>query len=157
MLASPLPPSFRDTYSLSTSSLRYNALCMVISFLVLWSIYLSSLVNFKNGPVYLTRGQPRYSSLWQGSYNRVLNQVIFWLFWDTFLKFFLSFPLVWWCQVPIFPSICRFSFLRAFWWLLDLVVRLLPLCTVCQFLSLAWYIFQCQIPLLYLDCMYCLY
>ena len=34
MLASPLPPSFLDTYSLSTSSLGCNALCMVISFLV---------------------------------------------------------------------------------------------------------------------------
>ena len=42
MLASPLLPSFLDAYSLSTSSLGCNALCMVISFLVLWSIYLSS-------------------------------------------------------------------------------------------------------------------
>ena len=38
MLANPLPPSFLDTYSLSTSSLWSNALCMVITFLVLWSI-----------------------------------------------------------------------------------------------------------------------
>ena len=36
------------------SSLGCNALCMVISFLVLWSICLSSsLVQFKNGPEYL--------------------------------------------------------------------------------------------------------
>ena len=35
MLASRLPPSFLDTYSLSTSSLGCNALCMVIIFLVL--------------------------------------------------------------------------------------------------------------------------
>ena len=42
MLASPLPPSFLDTYNLSTSYLGCNALCMVISFLVLWSICLSS-------------------------------------------------------------------------------------------------------------------
>ena len=57
MLASPLPPSFLDTYSQSTSSLGCNALCMVISFLVLWSICLSSsLVHFKKGPKYLTRG-----------------------------------------------------------------------------------------------------
>ena len=57
MLASPLPPSFLDTYSLSTSSLGCNALCIVISFLVLWSICLSSSrVHLKKGPEYLTRG-----------------------------------------------------------------------------------------------------
>ena len=54
---SPLPPSFLDTYSLSTSSLWCNALCMLISFLVLWFIWLSSsLVHFKNCPEYLTGG-----------------------------------------------------------------------------------------------------
>ena len=59
MLANPLPRSFLNSYSLSTSSLRCNALCMVISFLVLWSICLSSsLVLFKKGLEYLTR---RYS------------------------------------------------------------------------------------------------
>ena len=56
MLASPVPPSFLYTYSLSTLSLRCNALCMVISFLVLWSIFLcSSLVHLRKGPKYLTR------------------------------------------------------------------------------------------------------
>ena len=57
MLASPLPPSFLGTYSLSTSSLGCNALCMVISFLVLWFICLSSsLVHLRKGPENLTRG-----------------------------------------------------------------------------------------------------
>ena len=56
MLASPLPPSFLDTYNLSTSSLGCNVLSIVISFFVLWSICLSSsLVNLRKGPVYLTR------------------------------------------------------------------------------------------------------
>ena len=56
VLASPLPPPFLDTYSLSTSSLECNTLCMVISFLVLWFICLiSSLVHFRKGPEYLTR------------------------------------------------------------------------------------------------------
>ena len=56
MLASPLPPSFLGTYRLSMSSLGCNALCMVISFLVLWSICLSSsLVHLRKGPEYLTR------------------------------------------------------------------------------------------------------
>ena len=53
MLTSFLPPSFLGTYSLSTSSLGLHDLCMVIRFLVLWSICLSSsLKHFKN----LTRG-----------------------------------------------------------------------------------------------------
>ena len=57
MLVNSLP-SFLDTYSLSTSSLGYSALCMVISFLVLWSICSgSSRVHFKNGFEYLTRSR----------------------------------------------------------------------------------------------------
>ena len=57
MLANPLSPSFLDTYSLSTPSLGCDALCMVISFLVLLSICLrSSLVHSKNASEYLTRG-----------------------------------------------------------------------------------------------------
>ena len=56
MLASRLPPSFLGTYSLSTSSLGCSALCMVISFLVFWSICpCSSLVYIRKGPEYLTR------------------------------------------------------------------------------------------------------
>ena len=48
-------PFFLDTYSLSTLSLR--CLMRVIRFLVLWSICLSSsLVHFRKGPEYLTRG-----------------------------------------------------------------------------------------------------
>ena len=51
-----LPHPYIDTYSLSTSSLGCNALYMVISFPVLWSLCLSSsLVHFKKGPKYLTR------------------------------------------------------------------------------------------------------
>ena len=55
MLASPLSP-FLDTYNLPTLSLGCNALCIVISFLVLWSICLSSLIHFKNSPEYLMMG-----------------------------------------------------------------------------------------------------
>ena len=57
--ASPLSPSLLDTHSLSTSSLGCNTLGMIISFLVLLSICLSSsLVHFTNGPEYITRGPP---------------------------------------------------------------------------------------------------
>ena len=56
MLVSSLPHSFLDTYSLSMWSLGCNALCMVISFLVLWSICLSSsLVHFRKCPELLFR------------------------------------------------------------------------------------------------------
>ena len=56
MLESLLPPYFLYTYSLSVLSLWCNALCIVISCLVLWSICLSSSpVHFKNGLKYLTR------------------------------------------------------------------------------------------------------
>ena len=56
MLASPLPPFFLDLYSLSTSLKGCYALCMVITFLVLWSLCLIfSLVHFKNAPEYLTK------------------------------------------------------------------------------------------------------
>ena len=55
MLASHHTPSFLDTYNLSTSSPGCSALDMVISFLVLWSICLSSsLLYFKEGLEYLT-------------------------------------------------------------------------------------------------------
>ncbi len=105
-------------------------------------------------PSILPGAQPKYLSLWQGSCYRVLSQVIFRLFWDTLFWFFLSIPVVWWCQLPISPSICRFPFLRTFWWLLDLVVWLLLLCVICPFSLLAWCIFLCQIPFLYLDCIF---
>ena len=60
MLSSPLPPPYLDTYGLSTLSLGYNASCKVISFLVLWSICLSSsLVHFRKGLEYLTRSTPQ--------------------------------------------------------------------------------------------------
>ena len=57
MLASPLPPFFLGTYSQPTSSQGCNTLWMVISFLVLWFICLSSsLVHMRKGPEDLTRG-----------------------------------------------------------------------------------------------------
>ena len=61
MLVRPLPPSFLDTYSLSIFSLGCNTSCMVISFLVLSSICLSSsLVHFKKSPKYLTRSTAQF-------------------------------------------------------------------------------------------------
>ena len=153
MLASPLPPSFLDTYSLSTS-LGCKDLHMVISFLVLWPICLSSLlIHFKNRPEYLTRETVQIFILCQSFRYRVLSRVAFWFFWDTIFNFFFHFHH-WWCQLPIFPSICRFSFLRAFCLLPDLLVRLLPSYVVCRFSWLSWRIFLRQIPFLHLDCIF---
>ena len=57
MLVSPLFPFFLDTYSPSMSFLGCKAYCIVMSFLVLWSIcWSSSLVHFKNSLEYLTNG-----------------------------------------------------------------------------------------------------
>ena len=55
MLARPLPASFLDI--LSMSYLACKALCIIINFLVFCSVcWRSSLVYFRNGPEYLTRG-----------------------------------------------------------------------------------------------------
>ena len=81
MLVSPLPPHFLDTYSLSTSSMGCKALGIVIIFLVLWFISLSSsLVHFKNGPEYLKR--------------RIAQVLLLLLLVHFFQVFFLSFGKV---------------------------------------------------------------
>ena len=57
ILATSLPLLFL-AYSLSTSSRGWKALCIVMSFLVLWFIcWSSSLVHAKNGPNYLKRAK----------------------------------------------------------------------------------------------------
>ena len=86
------PPSFLDVYSLSTSSLGCNAICMVISFLVLYSTCLNySLVHFKNGPEYLTRCTaevfiPLISFLW---YSFVSSSFLVLLWYSSLIFFFL--------------------------------------------------------------------
>ena len=61
----PSPSSRLGIYSLSVSSPGCKALYIVINFLVLWFICLSSsLVHFRNYPEYLTRGTaPMFSLL----------------------------------------------------------------------------------------------
>ena len=102
MLASPLPLSFLDTYSLSTSSLGCKALCVLISFLVLWSIcFWSSLVESlirETSRVFI----PLIRSL---QYSFVSSSFLVLTRYSFFKFFFFPFPLVWWCQHPIFPSI----------------------------------------------------
>ena len=115
MLASPLPPSFLDTYSLSTWSLGCNALCMVISFLVLYSICLSSsLVHLGKGPGYLTWGTAEVFIPLMKFLLESFFRVVFSFSWDILFGSCLLFALVWWCHPLRSPSICRFHFLRAF-------------------------------------------
>ena len=133
MLASCFPPSFLDTFSLSTS-LGCKALCIVMSFLVLLSICLSSsLVHFKNGPMYLTRGTiqvfiPLIRFLLCSLFRRVFS--FSWgIFYNVFFHlclfdgvrsqysqvfgfpgYFDFFFLIW-----LFYSICQLPFLYCFW------------------------------------------
>ena len=56
MLLRPLPPSFRDTYRLSISSLGCKALCICMSYVLLSICSSPSRVYVKNCPKYLLRG-----------------------------------------------------------------------------------------------------
>ena len=128
-----LPPSFLDVYSLLTSSLRWKALCIVISFVVLWSICLSSsLVHFKNCPEYLTRVTAQvFILLMKFLPYSFVSSCFLVLLGYTF--FFFQSPLVWWCPLPKFPSIFKFPFLQTSWFFLDLEV-LFPLsCIISRF------------------------
>ena len=142
MLASPLFPSFLDIYRLSTSSLWCMTLCIVISFLIPWSICLSSLVHFKNGPEYLTREIAQV-------FIPFIRFLLYSLVSSSFLvplKFFLTSSLVWWCLFPIFPSIVYVSFslsVLIFSWLgssILSVIRRFPLFII------SMVHFLCQIP-----------
>ena len=139
---------------------------MVISFLVLWSICLSSslvhLFKFFSGPLQeWSRVSYEGNSLGIYLFDKVpaiefcleqfsgSSEILFLFF------YFISACLM--VSASNIPSICRFHFLLIFWWLLDLVVRLLPSCVICHFSLLAWRIFLSQIPFLYLDCIFSLF
>ena len=90
------------------SSLRCKALCILIKFLILWSISLNlSFVYFKNGPKYITREPTRCSSLWWDFYCRVVFWEVFSFVWSILFIFFLSSLFVWWCPLPceFFPPV----------------------------------------------------
>ena len=114
MLASLLP-LFLNAFSLSTSSLVWKALCIVMSF-VLWSICgSSSLVYFKNGPECFTWGKNQvFIPLMRFLLCSLASSTFLVLPRFSFLIFHSS-PLVWWCPLLIFLSICKFLFLQTFW------------------------------------------
>ena len=95
MKASPLPPSFLSTFSLWRLSLRCKVLRIAMSFLFLWSICWSfSVVHFKNGPEYVTRGTAQALSI------PLMRLLLYSLVSSSFLLryffvfFFLSYPHV---------------------------------------------------------------
>ena len=101
MLTRPFPV----TYSLTTSYLEYKALCIVMSFLGLWSIcWSSSLVHFKNGPESLTR--------WTAQVFMLLMRFLLWSFISrSFLV--LLWYLIFFFYRPLFDGI-RFEYSQVF-------------------------------------------
>ena len=135
MLASPFPPSFLHIYSLSTSSLRCNALCIVKSFLVLMSICLSSsLVHFREGPEYLTKGIAQAFIPFYKAF--LLDNFVLGSFLVLLRYSFLIFSFIFTClmvSASRYPGICRFPFLQVFQSCLDLVVPFCQSDVVCHF------------------------
>ena len=89
-------PSFLETYSLSTSSLGCKALCIVISFLVLWSLCVNlSQVHLRKGLEYLTSSTAQVFipliRFWLLSFVSssflVLQRYSFWIFFFHFRLF----------------------------------------------------------------------
>ena len=124
MLANRLPPSFLETYNLSTSSQGCNAWCIVISFLVILSICLSSsLVHLRKSPEYLTSGTAQ-----------VFIPLIRFLLIYSFWVFQIS--VSWWSFTGVWPTASLlnspglfsvfwpFSIILSFGW--SPLVRLLP-------------------------------
>ena len=178
MLVSPLHPSFLGSCSLSSSSLKRKALCIVMSFLVLWLIcWSSSPVHFKKGPEYLTWDSAQMSiplmiflqcSLVSNSFL-ALQRVFFLifvfhprLFDGARFKYYQVLISSFFLSVLIFPwfsSIITSTDDKEGWRERDRDTRadgstwcwwwLLPWFVVFCSLLFAWHIFLCQIPTLY--------
>ena len=103
------------TYTICfTSSLGCKTLCIIMSFLDLRSIcWISSLVHFKNSPENLTRGTVQVFI----PLMRYLLWIWLWVVF-SFPLFFLSFPHVQLCLLPIFPSNCRKSWFHEVFYLI---------------------------------------
>ena len=148
-------PSFLNTFSLSTLSFRFNALCVDINFLVDLSIWLSvSLFHLKNGLEYFTRGTsqvfiPLMRSLQQSLVSRGFL---------VRLMLFFSYLFVWWCLLPTFSFNWNFPFLQTFWffsWFGSSIPS--DIFFFLHFSLWAWYIFLCQIPFPYSGCIFLLF
>ena len=113
------------TKSLFMSSLEYKAQCMVINFLVLWSMYLSSsLVHFRNGPEYLTGGTAQM-------FIPFMRLLLLSLALRSFLVLLrYSFLIFFFFQLCLMVST---SNLPKFWFFYDLEVLILPLFLISHF------------------------
>ena len=92
MLASPLHPSFLDTYSLSMSSLGCKAFCIVIIFLFsgpFVEVLPSSILRIV--PIIFQQVQTRCLFLCWDFYHIFWFQIVFSISWETLLKNFLFF------------------------------------------------------------------
>ena len=147
MLASPLPPSFLNTDSFSMSFLGYKVFCIDMSFLVLWSIcWSSSLVHIKNGPEYLTRGQPRCLSLWWDFFYVVFFRIVFSFFWRILFKFFFHLHLFDGIHFQNSRVFVGFLFSECSEFFLVLVILFLPSHVIFCSSLFEWHIFLFQIP-----------
>ena len=107
---------------LSTSSLGGKILCILMNFLVLWSIsWSSSLLYFKNGPEYLTRGTTKVfiPSMRFLLFSFVSSSFLVLLTYSFFFSFNSAYLIM---SARSITIICRFPFLQAFWFFLGLVV-----------------------------------
>ena len=92
-----------------TSSLGCKDLCVIMRFLVLWSMrWSTSLLHFINGLKLFTRWTAQIFIPFKIFllYNLVSSSYLV-LVRHSFI-IFLSYLLVWWCPIPIFPSIYKF-------------------------------------------------
>ena len=111
------------SWILSSPLFLMHTVCVVMSFLVLWSIYWnSSLLHFKKSPKYLMKGQPGYLFVWWDFCYVIWFWIVFSFSRGFIFFFFLSSAHVWWHQLSIFLGNDRFPFLLAFWFFLDLVI-----------------------------------
>ena len=155
MLASPLPPSFLDSYNLSITSFGCKALCIFIRFLVLCYIWWSSsLILFKNDTGYLTSGTAEVLIPLMFLCYIVWFYAVFSFSWGTLFCFFFHLHLFDIVHFQYSLVFVNFLFLRTFWLFLDLMILFHALFVVSHFLLLAWHIFLCQILSLYPDCIY---
>ena len=125
LLASPHLLSFLDTYSLCTSSLGSHE----------FSCSLVHLFKFLPRPLQEC-SRVSYegdTSLMRFLLLSLVSSSFFVLLGYSFL-IFLSSPLVWWCPLSIFPSICKFLFLR--------IIIIIILRAIFFYTSVSWLFFS---------------
>ena len=142
--------SFLDTYSQSILSLSSEALCIIINFLVLWSICLIfTIVHFKKGPEYLAKEAdllfiPLMRFLLQSLVSRSFLVLLKYFLLPFFLHLSLfdcvCFQYLVLCVISFFPSVLMIALFGCF--ILSVVSR---------------HIFLCKIPSLYTGCILLLF